>query len=155
MKKLFLLRHGEAGFSQGKDIQRQLTQQGIVRLKKMGENLRKRNLEVDFMYCSPAQRTRDTAEILENYLVIKARNTKKSIYDGNLQDLFELLENTDDSVQNCLLVGHNPTISLLLSTLTGENYFSLQPGNFCVLEFPFDSWKMIGVNTGTLIEVFS
>ncbi len=155
MKKLFLLRHGEAGFTKGRDIQRQLTENGILKLENLGSTLKNRGFEVDLMYCSPAQRTRETAHVLKKYVPVQEEVIVESIYDGDLGDLFELLENTSDSIQNCLVVGHNPIISLLLSRLTEEEYFTLSPGSFCVIEFPFESWKMIGVNTGILQEVLT
>ena len=46
MKRLFLLRHGEAGFSEGTDFQRQLTAKGKENLKRLGEELKNRDLEL-------------------------------------------------------------------------------------------------------------
>ncbi len=153
MKQLFILRHGEAGFSEGLDFKRQLTEKGRENLKRMGETLQTRNLEVDFMYCSAAQRTRETADILGNYLAIQDSIYLREIYDGDLAHLLALLEKNHRSVNSCLLVGHNPTLSLLLAQLTGEPYFGLQPGMLAIVELDINEWNMVGVNTGLLKEV--
>lgn len=65
MKHLILLRHGEAGFSDGLDFQRQLTSRGKENLNRLGQSIQSDSLKVDFMYCSSSTRTRETAEIIK------------------------------------------------------------------------------------------
>ena len=154
MKQLFLLRHGEAGFSEGTDFQRQLTQRGTERLNRMGIELKSRSMEVDLMYCSAAQRTMETASIIHQYISIKEEIFLKQIYDGNLGDLLHLLENIPFQVNSCLIIGHNPILSLLVAHLSGESYINLQPGMLACLELEINDWRMIGLNTGILKEVF-
>ncbi len=153
MKQLFLLRHGEAGFSQGSDFQRQLTEKGRENLVRMGKSLDKKLKSVDLMYCSTAQRTMETADLIGKYITIKESMFTKVIYHGDMGDLIALLEKTSSSVDSCLLVGHNPTISLLLAHLSDENYLGLQPGMMAVIDLEISEWKMIGFGTGILKEI--
>lgn len=155
MKKLFLIRHGEAGFSDGTDFQRQLTEYGIEKVKRVSQNLQNLQPEIDFMYCSPAQRTRETADILGSYVLVKAYDLEKSIYEGDLSDLMDLIESTPDMVESCLIVGHNPIISLLLSSLTDSHYQNMTPGTLAYMELDFDSWKLVSSGTGVLKEIIS
>lgn len=155
MKKLILLRHGEAGFSEGTDFQRQLTKFGIEKVNRVGKTLQKTIPEIDFMYCSPAQRTRETAEILSSLVLIKAFDLQKSIYEGDLGSMMGLIENIPDIAESCLIVGHNPIISLLLSTLTDHSYQNMTPGTLAIIEFEFDSWKLVSAGTGILREIIS
>lgn len=153
MKQLFLLRHGEAGFSQGSDFQRQLTKKGREKLIRMGESLVSTIKSVDLMYCSSAERTMETADLIGKYLLIKESIFTKEIYQGDMGDMIALLEKTSSSVESCLFVGHNPTISLLLSHISDENYLGLQPGMMAVIDVEISDWKMIGYGTGVLKEV--
>jgi phosphohistidine phosphatase len=153
MKHLILLRHGEAGFSDGVDFQRQLTPRGKENLNRMGQTLLEAQLSADFLYCSPATRTRETAEIIKKYIQIEAVAYFKEIYDGNLESLLNLLEKTPKEVDTCMIIGHNPTISVLASHLTHSNYFGLQPGALALIELEFSEWVMVGLGTGTLKEV--
>ena len=89
MKQLFLLRHGEAGFSDGSDFQRRLTKKGIDNLKRMGGVLKGRSVSVDFMYCSSAQRTVETSDVIKNYLAVKEEIFTREIYEGDLNDLLK------------------------------------------------------------------
>lgn len=153
MKQLFLLRHGEAGFSDCSDFQRRLTQKGIDNLKRMGNLLAERSIEVDIMYCSSAERTVETSDLIKNYITVKEEIFTREIYDGDLNDLLTILEKTPFSANSCLLVGHNPTISLLLAHLTQEYYLGLKPGMMAELNLEISKWQMIDRGTGILKEV--
>lgn len=153
MKQLLLLRHGEASFSQGMDLDRQLTQKGKEKLNLMGETLLKNGFSVDLMYCSDTTRTQETAAIIKNYLPITEEVFTRKIYNSDLNTLLEILENTDEAIESCLLVGHNPTISLLLSHISNSNYIGMQPGMLARIELEVPHWRMIGHGTGTLREI--
>lgn len=154
MKQLFLLRHGEAGFSEGTDFQRQLTKKGIDRLNRMGAELKSRSFSVDLMYCSTARRTMETASIINDYIIIKEEIFLKEIYGCNLGDLIQLLENVPIQANSCLIIGHNPILSLLVAHLSGESYINLQPGMLAYLQLEIDDWRMVSLNSGILKEVF-
>lgn len=153
MKHLILLRHGEAGFSDGVDFQRQLTPRGKENLNRLGQSLLDAGMKVDFLYCSTATRTRETAEILKKYVPIAQEEYTKEIYDGNMETLLELLEKTPKEAQSCILIGHNPTISVLIAHLTHGDYVGLQPGMMAILDLEISEWYMIGLGTGILREV--
>ncbi|HSF55571.1 MAG TPA: histidine phosphatase family protein [Algoriphagus sp.] len=153
MKHLILLRHGEAGFSDGVDFQRQLTPAGKENLNRLGEILRSGGMKVDFLHCSAATRTRETAEIIKKYIVIGQEEYTRVIYEGNLDSILKLLENTPKIAESCILIGHNPTISLLLSHLTNGYYIGLKPGMMAILDLEIHDWYMIGLGTGMLKEV--
>lgn len=155
MKQLILLRHGEAGFSDGVDFQRQLTLRGKEQLNNLGQHLILRELEIDRMYCSSATRTRETAEIIKSHLPVKEEIYDKEIYSANLEILLKILEETPKEVQTCLLIGHNPTISLLVSHISAGDYIGLQPGTMAILDLEIADWYMIGMNTASLREVLS
>lgn len=153
MKKLILLRHGEAGFSVGVDFQRQLTHRGKSNLQKLGAILADKKLEIDLLYCSPATRTRETAEIIKQHLPVNEEILSQEIYEGHVDALIKLLEGTPQSVDTCMLIGHNPTISLLISHLSEGNYIGLQPGAMGILELEINDWMMVGRGTGRLLEL--
>ncbi len=155
MKKLFLLRHGEAGFVEGSDFQRPLTPRGITTIKKVGAILQESIDEIDLMYCSPAQRTRETAELLGKYVLIKNSELQLNIYSGDLSTMMQMIDSTPDEVSSCLIVGHNPVISLMLSSLSDSEYINLSPGNLAILEFDVESWKLIISGSGDLREIIN
>ena len=153
MKRLFLLRHGEARYFDGSDFQRRLTQKGIDNLKRMGEVLSGRSASVDIMYCSSAQRTIETSDLIKNYIEVKEEIFSREIYEGDLNVLLMMLEKTPFSANSCLLIGHNPSISHLLSCLTQEDYLGLQPGMMAEVHLEISQWKIVGRGTGILREI--
>lgn len=153
MKYLILLRHGEAGFSDGVDFQRQLTPGGKENLNRLGKILQSGAMTLDFLHCSAATRTRETAEIIKTYVHFGDIEYSRDIYEGSLETLMNLLESTPKDVGSCMLIGHNPTISLLLSHLTHEHYLGLKPGMLAIIQLEISEWSMIGLGTGSLKEV--
>lgn len=105
------------------------------------------------MYCSAAARTVETAQLIEKHIPIKESVFCQEIYIGDVEEMIKLLEKTSNSVDSCLFVGHNPTISLLLSHISDESYLGLQPGMMAVLELEISDWMMIGLGTGVLKEI--
>lgn len=153
MKRLFLLRHGEAGFSEGTDFQRQLTPKGKEKLNLLGKELQNRSLSIDFMFCSSAERTMQTASIIKKYVLIKEEIFLKDIYESNLAGLIQILEGCPTHADSCIIIGHNPILSLMVSHLSGENYINMQPGMLACLDLEINDWSMVGVNTGSLLEI--
>ncbi len=153
MKQMFLLRHGEAGFSEGSDFQRRLTKKGIDNLERMGNLLSDRSIDVDIMYCSSARRTIETSDLIKNFISVKEEIFTREIYEGDLDVLLTILEKTPLSANSCLFIGHNPTISLLLAHLTQEDYHGLQPGMMAAVDLEIDQWNTIGRGSGVLREV--
>lgn len=155
MKQLFLLRHGEAGFSEESDFDRSLTEKGIASLRRMGQVLKERSLAIDLAYCSPARRTQETSTVLQKHVVIKEHIFVQEIYDADLNFLLNLLSKIPFSVNSCILIGHNPTISSLMAHLTQENFIRLEPGMFAEISLSIDNWDVLGFGTGTLEEIVS
>jgi phosphohistidine phosphatase len=153
MKRLFLLRHAEAGFFKDTDFERNLTENGIESLHRMGRVLADRNLRIDLAFCSPARRTLETSNLFQKYVAVNDFNFVQEIYDGDLSDLLMLLTKIHVSVNSCLLIGHNPTISSFLSYLTREDFDGLEPGMLVEISLPIVTWDMLGFGVGQLKEI--
>jgi phosphohistidine phosphatase len=155
MKYLILLRHGEAEHSSGSDISRHLSSNGKSSLNSLGQTLKKKSMKVDRMYCSTALRTVETAEQIKRYVPVGEECYTDEIYSANLEKLLTLLEKTPGEVQTCMLIGHNPSLSLLATYLSSGDYLSLQPGMMVILDMEIDDWRSVGMGTASLREVLS
>jgi phosphohistidine phosphatase len=58
-----------------------------------------------------------------------------------------------DEIETAMLIGHNPTWTMLCQRLTGEPLDNLPTCGILVLEFPLTHWKDLGNLPGTLIAV--
>lgn len=128
MANLILWRHAEAEVESntGQDTDRSLTKRGRKDALKMAKWLHKHlpvNTEV---LCSPARRCLETVAALQ--CVNAASEQRKTKLDVNVAD-FLSIENgldeiaqkviNDDSSKTILIVGHQPSLGLLITKLLG------------------------------------
>jgi phosphohistidine phosphatase len=100
------------------DFDRPLAKRGLKDAPRIGRVLADYNSVPDLILASPARRAQQTAE-----MVAKACGYRKSIrwqdsfYGGNSDDLIAALQHLPSSVEQVMLVGHNPTMEETVSTL--------------------------------------
>lgn len=155
VRKIFLLRHGEAAFpDQGmKDIDRPLTEAGSNQIRLLGSNLKPFASTIDLIYCSSALRTRETLRCLIEGSGINCEiDIREDIYESSVGRLFEVISNTENSAQVILLIGHNPGISFFAEYLTGDNIGNMSPGQMVKLEFALGSWDELSKGVCSLIQ---
>jgi phosphohistidine phosphatase len=120
MTELYIVRHGIAvdpGTPGIPDDERPLTPKGEKRMRQIARGLRMLNLKVDRIITSPLPRARATAEIIADALdARKILETTNVLQTGSSAATVErwLRERTEERL---MIVGHNPTLSDLLSLL--------------------------------------
>jgi phosphohistidine phosphatase len=119
---LYLLRHGIAMDKdewKGPDSDRPLTKEGVHKLKKAAKSLKHLNLKIDWILTSPFRRAYDTAMITAKALKLKKklRIIKSLAVDGEPKVLVRYLSQNVHNWESVLLVGHEPYLSSLISTL--------------------------------------
>ena len=120
---IFILRHGIAvepgspGFE--KDSARPLIPRGERRLRSASEAMKKLELSFDLILSSPFVRAKQTAEIIASELKLKKRVEFFGglVPGGNSKALIYALNELKPSPENVLLVGHEPSLSRLISLL--------------------------------------
>lgn len=140
---LYLLRHGQSADKQlgQSDYDRRLTGQGIEDIKNLGNYLKLHHQQIDFIVSSPSARTKDTCELLLPYLNISKNQItyNEVLYNGNPEEYTSVLLSFE-SHKNGLLIGHNPSVSLLAQALSEELIGSLAPGALVKIKFAGTSW---------------
>ena len=163
MKTLLLLRHAQAlPAESGGDIERKLSPKGLSDALALGQSLSLKNLQPEQIYCSTAKRTRQTCEKLLEGLDARVHTEfSKIIYTANVGDLFHLIQNTDDTIETLMIVGHNPTIYELAVKLSSQgaetvmNHLSLgyPPASLSVIQANAPSWAEIDPAGCTIKEL--
>jgi phosphohistidine phosphatase len=116
MKRVLLLRHAEARAAQGNepDFDRPLTERGRGAAHAAAQRLATSRLRIDVLCVSPAVRTRQTAQIVAAGLDAAERiRLEPSLYPGTAEHLWAALQQLDERVHCALLIGHNPSLSVL------------------------------------------
>jgi len=147
MKALYLVRHGQSSWDDIKliDRERPLTDKGKSDAARMGKRLVESEVTVDAIVSSRTKRALATAEAIARKLDIKRKHIVQDdrLYTGQVDDLLELLQETDDEHKRVMLVGHNPLLSELLLYLSGKDV-NLPTCAMAVLKFDTRSWAKIG-----------
>jgi phosphohistidine phosphatase len=141
--RISLLRHGIAvdrdapGYAD--DSQRPLTAKGERRMRRAAEGMLALGLSYDLMLSSPYRRAQQTAGIVAE--VLKPSEGPRLVAtlapDGDPRQLIAELHAAEGSPRDVMLVGHEPYLSRLLSTLlTGNPNLPvvMKKGGLCTLE---------------------
>ncbi len=154
-RKLTLMRHAEAetGIGYQDDINRSLTAVGVGKLHRLNKALRESAVGFDLVIKSPATRAMETAGLITAGLFVGEELQQPDIYESSTEKLLEIISSLPDRFERVLLVGHNPSLSSLLTYLTDGFTTSLSPGMMAVISLDLPNWNMISKGSGSLSEV--
>lgn len=124
--ELVLIRHAKAEdiYEGIDDIDRQLTEKGRDKFAKVAVRIADQLKDIDsdhlIAWSSPANRAIETAEILVSQMGMDELYLQNFIYEGDLANLQEALEELD-SQATLLVFGHEPLLSGWVETITGDS----------------------------------
>jgi len=157
MKQLYLVRHAraEAGSALVKDFDRPLSDRGRQDLPLMARRwLERGDALPEGVLCSPARRTRETAELLLHALGVSDDRIQQDgqVYLAGEARLLQLCRQFPDDRDVMMLVGHNPAITDVLNLLCDNvRVDHMPPGGVACLRLSIDSWKEVAVDGGELL----
>jgi phosphohistidine phosphatase len=160
MLRLALLRHSEAHpHAQGGDKDRSLTKAGRKMAVRMGKYCRDMSLVPDLVLVSPAQRTKETYEIVAEQIGRDLKVTfDPALYNATSTTIKMLIAEVSSDRKLVLVVGHNPGIAESAIALSGEG----DPGMLAemrahfpapalaIVDFQMESWTEIEAGEGYL-----
>ncbi len=151
MKKLLLVRHATAQpeSAQG-DFGRALSNKGVKEATELAQKLKNNGIIPQLVVASSAQRTQTTAGIITDVLQLPKPQLNTAIYEASEQTLLEAINAFADVNDFTAMVGHNPGISYLLFTLTGEIQ-DVPPATAILVTFDVSGWSAVSSNSGTII----
>lgn len=152
MKRLMILRHGKSDWYAGvaSDHARPLNKRGTTAAITMGRVLDKMGEVPDLIYTSSATRARETA-----LLAADAGNWDCEMID--VEDLYgtsaggalAVASQAPDEVERLMLVGHEPTWSYLVHSLTGASV-EMKTATVAAIDLTMSSWRHAPEATGSL-----
>lgn len=162
--KLTVLRHAKSSWDdpQLEDLNRPLNAIGWKAARRMGRELKLRNLRFDLVLASTAARVRETIDGVEEKYDFRAEvRFEPSIYLASEKTLLSLVRLLPADVECPLIVGHNPGLELLLLALTHDDGHGFRrrvaqkfpTGALAVVELPAKKWDQVEVASGKLVEL--
>jgi phosphohistidine phosphatase len=142
-KIVYVLRHGIAATRGDSayplDSDRPLTAKGIKRMRRVADGMRRLKVSFDVILTSPYKRALETAFVIgRQYGVGEAIQTCSALRAEILpEEVIRVLHEKYASSRELLLVGHEPQLSTLISTLTSGSASArplLKKGGICKLQ---------------------
>jgi phosphohistidine phosphatase len=145
-RTLILIRHTKSNwgdFSEP-DFDRPIKKDRIDDAKNMASALKDLGLAPDLIICSPAKRTRQTAEYFcdkLNYDFDKIQFDKR-IYECTAEDILQVIRETDDDVKTLVVIGHNPSLTHLANMFIENSIDEIPTTGVVWLEFAIKNWEI-------------
>jgi len=157
LKSLLILRHAKSSWDEPSlaDIDRPLNKRGKRDAPRVGFLLREEGIVPDLILSSPALRARKTAEaVAENCGFEGEIEIQDSFYPGDPSDYLDVIGHLPDQYQSVMVVGHNPGLEELLTTLTDESV-ALPTAALAQVSLPIKSWRNFTDElTGKLVNLW-
>lgn len=148
MARITLIRHGKAEMPRigGDDFERGLIQRGMQNAEAVGQFMQDHKLLPDLVLVSPARRARQTYELMSAGWPNPPRVVyEDKLYEVSADTLLRLIFEHGRDVESVAVVGHNPSLVVLLTHIVGLVDGEVNLGYFptcCVADIGFDAAKI-------------
>jgi len=152
MKQITFIRHAKSNHVMGlRDHDRPLNERGLTDAPLMAERLKTEQFSPDIMYSSTALRALNTAQLIRDGIKPDTPLIEDALlYHAFIHDYTRFIHELDDTNSHIAIVGHNPTITMMVNLLSKENVTDSMP-TCCVVTITFaeaGSWQLISPHTG-------
>lgn len=151
-RTLYLLRHAKSSWKDAslRDFDRPLKRRGRDAAKQIGKRLADEKPKPLLVVCSPAVRTRETADIVLKHADLRVDVTfDERIYEASLRDLLQVVAAIPDNKEVAMMIGHNPGFEELVAFLSGEHR-AMPACALAKIRLKAASWKDVRAGEGTL-----
>jgi len=157
MKKLYIIRHAKSSWKDLvlSDFNRPLNRRGKSNALFMGELLAQKGIKPDIIISSPAKRALETSNTIAKALDYSIQRIvyKMEIYEASVSALFDIIVSIDNQDQSLFLIGHNPSLNLLLERLVPTNTIeNIVTAGIVELELNISKWRDISPRTTHLVS---
>lgn len=150
MKTIHLLRHAKSSWSDPdlSDRDRPLNARGKRAVLLMIEPIWKAGCRFDNVFCSPAKRARHTIRRISKPLNGEGIfwKTDEDLYTFETGELLQWLQALDDTMDEVMIVGHNPAITELANLLGNQSIENIPTCGYVQLQADVGKWKKVQEN---------
>ncbi|MDX1279265.1 histidine phosphatase family protein [Oceanihabitans sediminis] len=156
MKKLTLIRHAKSSWEHPVvDFERPLKKRGELDANLVSKYAKLKVFKPDLILSSDANRAKSTAKIFIKNLDFQDVDFQynNQLYDFSGRDLLTVIKNTNDTINDLIIFGHNHAITAFVNSF-GSIYFENVPTSGLVsIQFDIPKWKKIVPGT-TVLKIF-
>lgn len=163
MKRLILMRHAKSSWSHDGlgDHERPLNKRGREAATRIGAFLKKRRMIPDQVYCSTAERTRETCKrVFKAAGETPAVEYRDDLYLASPKSMLNVARKSNADAELAMLIGHNPGTHMLAIELCGPDLSDIKEmsrmapkyptGAVACYSFDVNDWTDIELGAGAL-----
>lgn len=154
MKTIILFRHGKSDWNADfdHDHERPIGKRGRKAARAMGRFLTEVDQQADRIVTSSAVRARQTLEQAQEAGAWTAPvRVTDALYDASPDDVMEEIWAAPDATACLLLVGHEPTWSLMTGRLIGGGQVRFPTAAMARIDVEVERWNGVSFGSGTLM----
>ena len=153
MKYIQILRHAKSSWKDLKlhDHDRELNKRGKRTAPIMAQRLSQKPTQPQLILSSTAKRAYLTAKIIAkgiNYPVSKIK-INQSLYHASVNELLLIISQTKNTINNLMLVGHNPGLNNLVNQLFQTHHYfdNIPTAGLLTVSVDITSWQQVLKNS--------
>ena len=130
-------------------------QRGIADTQLVATEFSGKNLKIDYVYSSPANRAFHTSMIFLRILnyPLNHFSVVSDLYDFSGDKVVDFIKNLDNSLDNVLIFGHNHAFTYIANALGNKHIDNVPTSGFVKLQFKENSWSTIKQGS-TILTIF-
>lgn len=164
MKRLAILRHAKSSWADAgmDDFDRPLNDRGRKAARRIGEELKVRELHFDLVLASSAARVCETlAEAGAEYEFGPDVRFDDELYGASEAMLLRVVRALPEKMQSVLIVGHNPGLEHIVARLSRDDGRGLRDrvenkfptAALAVIDLRTDRWEEVERGSGEIVEL--
>jgi phosphohistidine phosphatase len=147
MKTIYLVRHGKSSWENMnyQDYERPLLKKGINRTRKIAGFLSEKKASPDLIISSHAVRAYETAKLLAEKLnyPVETIQIDENLYSLGQKAMEIILLGLDDSLNEVMLVGHNPDMTNFANQFLSRKIDYLPTTGVVCVQFKTNKWNEV------------
>jgi len=153
MKILHIVRHGKAlqDYRSIGDDDRPLIEKGILNNLSIARQLRTQYAAPALIVSSHAARALHTAHNFARAMGYPHERVQvnEKLYSDGENEVYRILKTLPDELESVMIVGHNPDVTFLASSLSKKNIYSFPTSGVITIRFETDRWSEIDNSKST------
>jgi phosphohistidine phosphatase len=154
MKRVIIVRHAKAvPYGYDDDIERDLAEKGEEDADLVSKELSKQKITPGLFISSPANRTRQTAEIFArnlNYPSGSIRYEKKLFTGKSPENFLKMLQDLEEEYNTVIVFGHNPSVYYYMNYLLRHFVEDVPTCSTVAVDFNVSTWKELAERSGEM-----
>lgn len=156
MKTVYFIRHAKSSWDNPglRDFDRPLNKRGLRDAPFMATVLKNKEIEIDRIITSPANRAKTTAGYFARALEVAELLEDEVIYEAYTDEVLDLVKSQPDHLKHIMVFGHNPTFTSIANLFSTTYIANLPTCGIVRIEGAIDSWALLNEENAKVVDIY-